>query len=129
VISVLDPPDPANPMFAVTSHGYSEVLRDLRGLYTNRLHEAVAKLDGAVDVQADLLEGEPAAILAAASAELDLLAVGSRGYGALRAVVLGTHSGRLAASSRCPLLVVPRGVEHPLGAVHPRRRHARSAGR
>jgi nucleotide-binding universal stress UspA family protein len=47
-------------------------------------------------------------ILAERSAELDLLVCGSRGYGALRSVALGSVSRMLAHSARCPLLIVPR---------------------
>jgi nucleotide-binding universal stress UspA family protein len=52
--------------------------------------------------------GDPGTILAAASADLDLLVCGSRGYGPLRSVILGSVSRELARSSACPLLVVPR---------------------
>ena len=92
----------------------------MRDLLEGRLQEAVADLPDGVDVSTTVLDGDPADVLAAESAELDLLAVGSRGYGALRSVMLGTHTGELIWRSRCPLLVVPRGVEHPLDAFTPR---------
>ena len=44
-----------------------------------------------------------------ASGELDLLVVGSRGYGPLRAVLLGSVSSALVRSAQSPLVVVPRG--------------------
>ena len=40
--------------------------------------------------------------------------MGSRGYGPLRAVLLGSVSGRLVREAACPVIVVPRGVEAPL---------------
>jgi nucleotide-binding universal stress UspA family protein len=40
----------------------------------------------------------------------DLLAVGSRGYGPLRAVLLGSVSSALVRSAASPLVVVPRGA-------------------
>jgi nucleotide-binding universal stress UspA family protein len=49
--------------------------------------------------------------------ELDLLVTGSRGYGPVRAVVLGGVTGRLVREAACPLVIVPRGVECPLGAL------------
>jgi nucleotide-binding universal stress UspA family protein len=47
------------------------------------------------------------------SERMDLLVVGSRGYGPLRRVLLGSVSAHLAAHSACPVVVAPRGaVEH-----------------
>ena len=56
-----------------------------------------------------LIEGDAADVLAEASSELDMLVCGSRGYGPLRAVLLGGVSSALARSAACPLLVIPRG--------------------
>jgi nucleotide-binding universal stress UspA family protein len=39
---------------------------------------------------------------------LDLLVVGSRSYGPLRRLVLGSTSNYLQRRARCPLLVLPR---------------------
>ena len=114
VIAAFERPNPANPIFAVTSHGYGEIVGDLRDLLADRLEKAAAALPSGVEVDIQVLDGDPADVLTAESAKLDLLAVGSRGYGALRSVMLGTHTGELVWRSRCPVLVVPRGVEHPL---------------
>jgi nucleotide-binding universal stress UspA family protein len=54
------------------------------------------------------LSGDPAAALAAASGDLDLLVAGSRSYGPLGAVLLGAVTRRLVSASQCPLMVVPR---------------------
>ncbi len=121
-IAAFERPNPANPIFAVTSHGYGEIVGDLHEMLTDRLEKAAAALPRGGDVRAEVIEGDPADVLAAESAKLDLLAVGSRGYGALRSVMLGTHTGELVWRSHCPLLVVPRGVEHPLESFKPRRR-------
>jgi hypothetical protein len=51
------------------------------------------------------------------SAGLDLLITGSRGYGPLRAVVVGGVSGRLARAAACPVVVIPRGVESPFARL------------
>lgn len=65
----------------------------------------------------EILTGQPAEALAAASADLDLLVCGSRGYGPMRAVLLGGVSRRLAAEAHCPVIVLPRGVESSLEAL------------
>jgi nucleotide-binding universal stress UspA family protein len=60
------------------------------------------------------LAGDPAAALAAASGDLDLLVTGSRSYGPLGAVLLGAVTRRLVRAARCPMLLVPRtgGGDH-----------------
>jgi nucleotide-binding universal stress UspA family protein len=74
------------------------------------LDEAAAE-SGASTV---LRDGDPADELAAHSEQLDLLVTGSRGYGPLRAVLLGGVSGRLIRSAHCPVIVVPRGAKAAL---------------
>jgi len=54
------------------------------------------------------LTGDPAAALTVASADLDLLVVGSRSYGPLGAVLLGAVTRRLMHTARCPVMLVPR---------------------
>jgi nucleotide-binding universal stress UspA family protein len=46
--------------------------------------------------------------LARASTDLDLLVLGSRSYGPIRRVLLGSTSVRVMRSSACPVVVVPR---------------------
>jgi nucleotide-binding universal stress UspA family protein len=48
---------------------------------------------------------------------LDLLVTGSRGYGPLHAVVTGGVTGRVLRDAKCPVIVLPRGVESPLGEL------------
>ena len=57
----------------------------------------------------EILTGHPADALAAASADLDLLVCGSRGYGPLRTLLLGGTSHALVRKAACPVLVVPPG--------------------
>ena len=56
-------------------------------------------------------------MLATESARLDLLVMGSRSNGALRATLVGSVAHELAGTSRCPLLLVPRGVDRPLDGL------------
>ena len=74
---------------------------------------------GSIDIQ--LLEGSPArAIIDAADhAAAELLVVGSRGRGSLRAAVLGSVSRELTAQASCPVVVVPSGSDANPGAAAP----------
>ena len=63
------------------------------------------------------LAGDPAQALGEHSATLDLMLAGSRGYGPLRSVLVGGVSGRLTSTAQCPLIVIARGVQTPLGTL------------
>jgi nucleotide-binding universal stress UspA family protein len=62
------------------------------------------------DVEGDVTYGDPGEELAAFSAELDLLIVGSRSYGPAGRLFAGSTSHYLARHARCPLLVLPRSA-------------------
>jgi nucleotide-binding universal stress UspA family protein len=57
-----------------------------------------------------VVEGDAAIELTEASAELDLLVLGSRGYGPIRSALLGSVSRALVPSSACPVVVLPRAA-------------------
>jgi nucleotide-binding universal stress UspA family protein len=82
----------------------------LRRALDERLRDALASLADGLDAGARLLNGDPAVELATASADLDLLAVGSRGYGPVRRVLLGSVSRELVRSAACPVVVLPRAT-------------------
>jgi nucleotide-binding universal stress UspA family protein len=75
------------------------------------LEQVTSTLQSSLDVDASLVEGDAAEMLAEASADLDLLVVGSRGYGPLRAVLVGSASTALVQSAQSPLVVVPRSAD------------------
>jgi nucleotide-binding universal stress UspA family protein len=79
---------------------------------SEELDAAVAKLAGAVRAERFFAVGDAAEILAGASEELDLLLVGSRGYGPLHSVVVGGVAGRVAREAACPVIVLPRKAGH-----------------
>jgi nucleotide-binding universal stress UspA family protein len=87
------------------------------------LREALqTELDGATDdldsgATTLLLEGPAAATLIAQSAELDLLVAGSRGYGPVRRVLVGSVSRALVRDASCPIVVVPRPGEAEVKAA------------
>jgi nucleotide-binding universal stress UspA family protein len=63
-----------------------------------------------------LLRGDPAAVIAEATEDFDLLAIGSRAYGPIRRALLGSVSAKMVARAPCPVLVLPRGAgDDPLG--------------
>jgi nucleotide-binding universal stress UspA family protein len=75
-----------------------------------QLAAGVATIPDDVDVEKVLLFGKPARELAGASSGLGMLFVGSRGYGPLRAVVLGGVGGALVRDAACPVIFTARGA-------------------
>jgi len=72
--------------------------------------EARARIAALGGVEPRAAYGHPAEELGLYSASLDLLIVGSRGYGPIGRLVHGSTSQQLAHSARCPLLVLPRAA-------------------
>jgi nucleotide-binding universal stress UspA family protein len=78
--------------------------------------DAIAELTPGVRAESEVLVDDPATALASVSPHLDLLVMGSRGYGPGLAVLLGGVSRRVTMTARCPVLVVPRGSTSALAA-------------
>ncbi len=72
--------------------------------------EASAKMENLPGVDGRALYGVPGEELAAFGEQVDLLAVGSRSYGPVRRLMLGSTSNRLQREGRCSLLVLPRAA-------------------
>ncbi len=110
VLSVYEPALPA--LVAVGGGLATASINDvLRRQRADELARALSGLEADVEVGGSLLDGDAAAVLARESRDLHLLVVGSRGYGPLRAVLLGSVSGALMRSAGSPLVVVPRGAD------------------
>jgi nucleotide-binding universal stress UspA family protein len=81
------------------------------------LRRAVEQVPEDLETRPVLLEGEPVEALAGAARDLDLLVLGSRGYGPLKGALLGSVSSKLIRSAPCPVVVLPKGTgPDPLGA-------------
>jgi nucleotide-binding universal stress UspA family protein len=74
------------------------------------LEDARRRIAALGDVEPRAVYGQPAEELALYSASLDLLVVGSRGYGPIGRLIHGSTSQQLARSARCPLLVLTRAA-------------------
>ena len=100
----------------------------LRRQYRGILEWGASNVMEAVSKETLLLEGDPATILADQGGDLDLLVLGSRGYGAIRSALLGAVSSEVIRSAPCPVVVTPRalaGDSQP--SERPAKREAREA--
>jgi nucleotide-binding universal stress UspA family protein len=89
---------------------FDEVREDLRSYSQKILDEAIANLDVDVEVDAKAMIGPAGEVLDALCADVDVVVCGSRGWGGVRRVVLGSTSDRLIHHARCPVIVVPRSA-------------------
>jgi nucleotide-binding universal stress UspA family protein len=97
--------------------GGDDELRDHRQRVEEGVHRALPAHDGDVAVEVEAVTGDPADALVGASGRVDVLVLGSRGYGPVRAVLLGSVSRRVTREARCPVIVLPRGVRASLDAL------------
>ena len=88
---------------------YADTQRSLMG--------RVARLSAKLESEGTLHSGRPADVLIALSETVDLMVIGSRGYGPLKAVLLGGVSGQVIRSAACPVVVVPRRATSAVGSV------------
>ena len=97
----------------VATYPYDELDRTMREECQAELVQAIAALPDDVRPSGEMLHVPVADSLAAAAKDLDLLVIGSRGYGPHRAVLLGGVAHSLSHTSPCPLIVLPRSVGGP----------------
>ena len=72
------------------------------------LTDAIADID--VPIEGQVVAGTPVSALVELSREVDLLVVGSRGWGPVRRILVGSTAARLIREAHCPVLVLPRGA-------------------
>jgi nucleotide-binding universal stress UspA family protein len=65
---------------------------------------------GPVEIRPKVVEGNPAAVLLAASAGADLVVVGSRGHGGFVEALLGSVSQHCVHHATCPVVVLRDAV-------------------
>ena len=88
----------------------SDAADSRQGVAEERLSRVLAELGDIAT--GDVAFGHPARELAHEGNHLDMLVMGSRGYGPARRLMLGSTSSRLVHEAPCPVLVLARGAEH-----------------
>ena len=99
------------------SAGIASLRSDIERHIQDQLDAIVAGIPVDVAAHSVRATGDAAELLTEQTKNLDLLVMGSRGYGPMHSVLAGGLSGRLLRSSHCPVIVVPRGIEAPLGTL------------
>jgi nucleotide-binding universal stress UspA family protein len=108
VIRVFDATRVGTPAL-MTMPGYVTAHEDFEAEQRAGLDEAVAALPADVIAETVFVAGAAGPELAARSEQIDLMVVGSRGYGPRAAVLLGGVTHTLIRKAACPVVVLPRG--------------------
>lgn len=74
------------------------------------LRMAAERIPAGMQSDTRLLNGDPVHVIAEVTEELDLLLMGSRGYGPLRRTLLGSVAAGVIARAACPVAVLPRAA-------------------
>jgi nucleotide-binding universal stress UspA family protein len=94
---------------AMMTYAYTGIVApDLGETIAEMVNEANDQLKELADVEGRAVYGMAGEELAAFGNEVDILLVGSRSYGPVRRLVLGSTSDYLERHARCSLLVLPR---------------------
>jgi nucleotide-binding universal stress UspA family protein len=107
VVDVVSPPAQDHP-FAAYHADWAEHERAKRAEAEARLQAVLADLGNIAT--GDVVVGDPARELAYEAEHLDMLIVGSRGYGPVRRLMLGSTSHKLVHEASCPVMVLTRGA-------------------
>ncbi len=96
---------PTPPMAAAAAQAGAEAGPD----FQSRLHDAVGALPSELRALPVLEKGDPVhKLLEAAEMGVDLLILGSRGFGPVMRLLIGSVSSRVIRGAPCPVMVVPR---------------------
>jgi nucleotide-binding universal stress UspA family protein len=105
LVTVADVVGVPAPMAAGTI-GYVTQANVGRDCATDALDRAARAAGADVAVERRVAGGRVSGAVAKLSEDADLLVIGSRGYGPLRRVAAGTHTGQILHAACCPVLVL-----------------------
>lgn len=122
LVRVLTVSEPLDPLItgALGAAALEHVRRAREDAAATVLRRGLDAVSAGRSAGGEILTGQPADALAAASHDLDLLVCGSRKYGPLRTLLLGGTSHALVRMAACPVLVVsPSSPTHTTSLPRP----------
>jgi nucleotide-binding universal stress UspA family protein len=108
VIRVFDATRVGTPAL-MTMPGWETTRDDYEATQRESLDHTVAGLPADLSVESAFIQGTAGTDLSSESEHVDLMVVGSRGYGPRAAVLLGGVTHTLIRKAACPVIVLPRG--------------------
>lgn len=118
IVVVAEPPPIVYGKAGGPNYSWHALKEDLKEVMRERLDEALASAPDDVDVEGLLVEGRAETALPETVGNDGLLVLGSRAYGPLRRVLLGSVSTPVVRSAPCPVIVHPRPAkaQEPTGS-------------
>jgi nucleotide-binding universal stress UspA family protein len=111
---------PPLPRGRGASGGWHALKKAIEDDVRDTLTQGCSAVPEGIDAEPILVSGEPAAALSETAKEPGtVLILGSRGYGPLRRVLLGSVSRALVRSAPSPVLIHPRGTHEPARQTRP----------
>jgi nucleotide-binding universal stress UspA family protein len=87
---------------------WRSIAEEQRVVAGRELREALDRIGGDAELRVDIGDAGSVLVSVAQDNDADVLVVGSRGWGPLRRIVLGSTSNHVIHHARCPVIVVPR---------------------
>jgi nucleotide-binding universal stress UspA family protein len=112
MVGVFDETQAGTPALMVGAAAHMSLHKELETMQREQLERVAAGLPDDVGAEAIFLIGSPGREIAAQSESVDLMILGSRGYGPTRAVLLGGVTHAVVREAACPVIVLPRGSAH-----------------
>jgi len=103
----------------VTAINSTEAREGATRLLDDEIRALVTRHGSHVPVAAEVVEGAPADVLAAAGRAADLLVLGSHGHSRVRHTVLGSVSEACIRKATCPVVVMPVPAPDRAGEAEP----------
>ena len=109
VLSVVEPVL-AGALPVGAGYGYADVIESITKSCRADLDEAVASIPDELSPSGRLLDGPVAKTLGEAGEDVDVIVAGSRGYGPVGRLLLGSVTRQLMRVAPCPVIMLPRTV-------------------
>lgn len=97
--------------------GTSRYVQAVHDAGTTLLEDALTRAGDRVEATTVMLDGHPNEALVDFAAGVNLLVMGSRAYGTVGRVLIGTTAGRVLHNAPCAVLIAPNGVALPAGSA------------
>jgi nucleotide-binding universal stress UspA family protein len=99
----------------VTTTSASATVEDLEARARTAVDRVVAVLGGGISTSVHAGVGKASEELVSRSGQMDLLVLGSRGYGPPRTMLFGSVSSQVVPAARCPVMILAAGSREQTG--------------